>query len=150
MKKIVIVDIDGTISKVGERIKYLEQEPKDWDSFYNDCFEDEPIPEIIDLVNTLIPKYYLVFCTGRRESVRETTVKWLKQNINTKAAVYPLLLIMRPNDDHRHDTIVKPEQLFKENIKLDDIAFILEDRDSMVKKWREMGLKCLQVAEGNF
>ena len=30
----VVVDIDGTISKVGDRIKCLEQSPKDWDSFY--------------------------------------------------------------------------------------------------------------------
>jgi hypothetical protein len=43
MKFIVIVDIDGTISKVGDRIKYLKQDPKDWESFYKDCFEDEPI-----------------------------------------------------------------------------------------------------------
>ena len=49
MKRTVIVDIDGTISKVGDRLKFLKQTPKDWDSFYNDCFEDEPILEIIDL-----------------------------------------------------------------------------------------------------
>ena len=53
MKRIVVVDIDGTISQVGERLKYLKQEPKDWDSFYNDCFEDEPIEEMIDLVYSL-------------------------------------------------------------------------------------------------
>ena len=44
MKKTVIVDIDGTISKVGERLKYLLQSPKDWDSFYNDCFKFYLIP----------------------------------------------------------------------------------------------------------
>ena len=31
-----------------------------------------------------------------------------------------------------------------------DVAFILEDRDSMVKKWRDLGLTCLQVAYGDF
>lgn len=30
------------------------------------------------------------------------------------------------------------------------VAFILEDRNSMVKKWRELGFKCLQVADGDF
>ena len=34
MSKIVVCDIDGTISKVGDRIKYLEQSPKDWDAGY--------------------------------------------------------------------------------------------------------------------
>ena len=47
MNRTVIIDIDGTISKVGERIKYLQSEPKDWDSFYNDCFEDEPIANVL-------------------------------------------------------------------------------------------------------
>ena len=41
-KDIVIVDIDGTIAKVGDRLKYLQQEPKDWDSFYEHCNEDNP------------------------------------------------------------------------------------------------------------
>ena len=31
MNRTVIIDIDGTISKVGERIKYLQSEPKDWE-----------------------------------------------------------------------------------------------------------------------
>ena len=59
-------------------------------------------------------------------------------------------LLMRKDVDFRHDTIVKPELLEKEGIKLEDIAFVLEDRNSMVVKWREMGLICLQVAEGDF
>jgi len=33
---------------------------------------------------------------------------------------------------------------------LDRIAFVIEDRDAMVKKWREMGLVCVQVADGNY
>ena len=64
-KDTVIVDIDGTISKVGERLKYLKQDPPDWDSFYADCFEDEPVPEIIKMVDDLYEEYNrIVFCTG--------------------------------------------------------------------------------------
>ena len=74
----IIVDIDGTISKVGERLKYLLQAKKDWDSFYNDCFDDEPIQEIIDLVYALYLRgETVVFCTGRRESCREKTINWI-------------------------------------------------------------------------
>ena len=50
----------------------------------------------------------------------------------------------------RHDTVTKPELLKNAGIKLDSIAFVLEDRNVMVKKWRELGLICLQVAEGAF
>lgn len=145
MKKIVLVDIDGTISKVGDRLKYLQQKPKDWDSFYNACFEDEPIQEIVDLVKSLSRNYSIVFCTGRREQVREKTIDWLFEHYGL-----PVNLLMRKDGDKRHDTEAKPELLENAGIELRDIAFILEDRKSMVKKWRELGLKCLQVAEGDF
>ena len=150
MKRIVIVDIDGTISKVGERLRYLNQEPKDWDSFYNDCFEDEPIIEMVDLVYDLyLQRYQLVFCTGRRESCREKTINWFNKYFEPEIAKHSKLL-MRPNKDHRHDSEIKPELLKNAGIELDSIAFVLEDRNSMVKKWRELGLICLQVADGDF
>jgi len=146
MKNTIIVDIDGTISKVGDRLKYLQQTPKDWDAFYNACFEDEPIQEVVDMVKKLESDYKIVFCTGRRESVRGVTEKWLIKNGLESLS----LLLMRPDEDYRHDTIVKPEQLEKAGIKLEDIAFVLEDRNSMVIQWRKMGLICMQVADGDF
>ena len=150
MRKTVIVDIDGTISRIGDRLKYLQQEPKDWDSFYNDCFDDEPIIEMVDLVYDLyLQRYQLVFCTGRRESCREKTINWFNKYFEPEISKFSKLL-MRKNNDHRHDIEVKPELLKEAGIKLDSIAFVLEDRNSMVKKWRELGLICLQVADGNF
>lgn len=151
-KKIVIVDIDGTISKVGERLKYLQCDPPDWDSFYNDCFEDEPIPAIIELVENLWRAGYVpVFITGRREQCREKTISWFSRYA---PSFDRFSLFMRDDGDKRHDTEVKPEKLEeifrKSNITKDDISFILEDRNSMVKKWRELGYTCLQVADGDF
>ena len=139
MKNIVIVDIDGTISKVGDRLKYLTDfNPPDWDSFYEACDEDEPIQEITNLVKVLSENYSIVFCTGRRESVRIKTDLWLIEQFG----IHYFPLIMRPDGDFRHDTEVKPEMLNKHGINLDEVAFVLEDRNSMVQKWREMGLKC--------
>jgi acid phosphatase class B len=145
-KNIIVVDIDGTITKVGDRLKYLQQKPKDWDSFYEHCDEDEPVMEIIDMVDILSERYKIVFCTGRRESVREKTQEWMNDffiNIDDP------IIIMRPNNDYRHDTEMKPE-LLQKYVDLEDVSFILEDRDSMVKKWRELGLTCLQVVDGDF
>jgi uncharacterized HAD superfamily protein len=144
MKKTVIVDIDGTIATPGERLKYLKGKP-DYEKFYASCFDDAPIEEIIDLVILLSKKYTIVYCTGRREQVRNLTADWL-----FKYDLPAGKLIMRPNGDKRHDTECKPEQLDKYGISLSEIAFILEDRNSMVKKWRELGVKCLHVADGNF
>lgn len=145
---IIVVDIDGTIAKVGDRLKYLQQEKKDWDAFYEHCDEDEPIDEMCQLVADLfVLGRDIVFCTGRRESVREKTRNWLTQNV---ISTYDDELLMRKDGDWRHDTEVKPELLQKAGITPDKVYFILEDRDSMVAKWRELGYRCLQVADGKF
>lgn len=147
-KNIIVVDIDGTIAKVGDRLKYLQQEKKDWDAFYEHCDEDEPIDEMCQLVADLfVLGRDIVFCTGRRESVREKTRNWLTQNV---ISTYDDELLMRKDGDWRHDTEVKPELLQKAGITPDDVYLILEDRDSMVAKWRELGYRCLQVADGKF
>lgn len=147
-KNIVVVDIDGTIAKVGDRLKYLQQVPKNWDAFYEHCDEDEPIEDMICLVTDLYEMgYEIVFCTGRRESVREKTKEWLFWNV---IASDDDNLLMRKDGDWRHDTEVKPELLEKAGYSIEDVFLILEDRDSMVAKWRELGYRCLQVADGKF
>lgn len=82
-----------------------------------------------------------------RESAREKTRNWLTQNV---FSINDDELLMRKDRDWRHDTEVKPELLAKAGITPDDVYLILEDRDSMVAKWRELGYRCLQVADGKF
>lgn len=147
-KNTIVVDIDGTVSRVGDRLKYLQQEKKDWDAFYEHCDEDEPIRDISALVYDLwFVGYDIVFCTGRRESVRAKTSAWLHQHFPNNM---DFDLLMRKDGDHRHDTEVKPELLSNNNLTPDNVFLILEDRDSMVNKLRELGYRVLQVAEGKF
>lgn len=150
---VVIVDIDGTIADSRERArKYLETTPKDWDGFYGACAEDKPIRPVCDLVNKMASFYTIVFISGRRRSCYEDTKKWIEANLPCAYRTAPIFL--RSDHDFRHDTLVKPELLKayfdKFGCKQSDVAFILEDRNSMVKKWRELGYTCLQVAEGDF
>lgn len=151
--KYIIVDIDGTISKVSpKRLAYLQQENPDWDKFYEECFDDEPITKIIDIVKNIWyyhSKVEIIFCTGRRESVRIKTVLWLQNNFETRHMKCSRLL-MRKDGDLRHDIEVKPELLKESGIDLKDVLCVFEDRNSMVKKWRELGLTVLQTAEGDF
>jgi len=153
--KYIVCDIDGTISKPGERLKYLQQDPPNWDKFYEDCFEDEPIQPIINLINIILISedwsdgdIRIVFCSGRRESCRHKTHKWLSGKL--RRAPFHSEILLRPNNDHRHDTEVKPELLAAAGITPENTAFIIEDRNSMVKKWRELGFVCIQPAEGDF
>jgi soluble P-type ATPase len=56
---------------------------------------------------------------------------------------------MRKDGDNRNDTVVKRE-ILEELIKTRYIVAALDDRNRVVKMWRESGIKCLQVQEGNF
>ncbi len=143
---IVIFDIDGTLSIVGDRLKYLQETPPNWDAFYGACGEDainEPIVDIWDSME--MNDHEIYFVTGRRESCRKDTISWMLRNhISCQDDEH---LLMRKNGDFRHDTKVKPE-LVKDIIG--EIGIVFEDRNSMVAKWRELGLTCVQVADGDF
>ena len=142
----IVFDLDGTLSIVGDRVKYLQQNPKDWNAFYEACDEDKPNEPVCKIYKSLAPTYKeavgMIILTGRRESAREKTEDWLEYE-----GIHFDELIMRPDGDTRHDTILKPELL---GAGPDEVEMIFEDRNSMVKKWRELGYVCVQVADGDF
>lgn len=148
MKKIVVVDIDGTIADCSERQIHADNE--NWDLFFSLCNEDEPIKNVIELVQLLGLKYHIVFCSSRPESVRQLTGEWIELYIDTMRWKYMYDVLLSHDDDPREDHIKKPELLENAGIFLDEIFLVLEDRDIMVSTWRELGLTCLQVADGNF
>lgn len=140
--KFVIVDIDGTVADLSHRLKYYDENSDDFSKFMSLCHKDKPIKKIIDLVELLNSFYMILFCTSRMEKYRKATERWIKEHIKIPYAK----ILMRPNGDIRPDTVVKPELLNKGGIKPKDVAFILEDRDSVSKEWRRLGFTCLQVA----
>lgn len=152
MKNIIVVDIDGTIANSEHRLHHIKKDRPDWAAFQDpkEMAKDKPIQEVIDLIDTLYwaeaPDYRLVFCTGRSELCREATKRWVDKH----TAISHPKLIMRPAGDFRPDTEVKPEILKAAGYTPDRVAFILEDRTSVVKKWRELGYTCFQVANGDY
>ena len=146
-KDVVIRDIDGTISRVGERRKYAEV--GDWEKFYADDFHDEPIVEICNLVETLLDREYeVIFITRRSRQCRQKTENWLRGNIHSHNLKFASLY-MPKDDDLRDNTIIKPELLQSffdfSGRSIDNIAFALEDDAAMVDKWTEMNITCLNV-----
>jgi len=142
--KTVIFDIDGTLSLVGDRVKCLAD--GNWDEFYERCGEDLPNHPAIQTYQALHATGMgpeMVLLTGRRESVRPQTEEWLRKN----GVIGYKHLLMRPDGDRRHDTIVKPEMLQLIGIRPD---LVFEDRDSMVEYWRSVCVPCFQVAKGDF
>lgn len=149
IKKTIVVDIDGTIAKMGDRLKYILQKPRDYDSFYAKCLEDEPIHPIIELVKSMyLSGFEIVFCTGRIDSVRKESTKWISKHL-------PFLkddikIIMRKSGDKRPDTEVKPEILSEAGYDTEKVLFILEDRTCVVDMWRKLGYTCLQTVDGKY
>lgn len=131
----IICDIDGTLAHMEDRSPY------DWSRVY----QDEVDPIIKKLLDTIKYKYLIILTSGRDEVCREETNKWLREN----DVPYGMLL-MRPEGDIRKDSIVKRE-LFERYIRdYYNIEFVLDDRNQVVEMWRSLGLKCLQVQEGDF
>jgi hypothetical protein len=151
MAKVVIVDVDGTIADCSSRAdKFLAlSEKPDWDGFYSDIATDKPIEPVLDLVDLLFERYWPIFLTGRSEKYRPQTEAWLKRYLGD-SVLERAPLYMRAADDHRPDEVVKAEIFLGLDFKKDEVAFVLEDRDRVVKMWRGLGVQCLQVAEGDF
>jgi hypothetical protein len=146
LKSYVIIDLDGTCSNADKR-KYLVDgsQKKDWGAFYDLCDQDVPHNDIRRLVHLLAARNYVVYLTGRVERVRDKTVTWLFQHEFPEGS-----LQMRPDGDTRQDCIVKAEMADKLGLTPNNTFLVLDDRDQVVKMWRERGFRCLQVAEGNF
>ena len=142
----ILVDIDGTLADTSHRIHHLNKTPKDWENWNGSMEKDEPKTIIVEIVKLLAEKDIAVLLvTGRFEAHRKKTLKWLlKHNIPFNA------MYMRKNGDFRSDHIIKQE-IFRETIQpMFDTIAAFEDRKSVVDMWREAGLVCLQVAEGDF
>jgi predicted kinase len=133
----VLVDIDGTVALMSGRSPFDETRVS----------EDQPNRAVIHVVRALhAAGNRIVFLSGRTAGCRAETEMWLTRHV----AVPFDGLHMRPVGDSRKDSIVKAE-LFDTHVRdVYDVTCVLDDRDQVVRAWREMGLTVLQVAEGNF
>lgn len=142
--EIVIFDIDGTLADISARQHHLMKKPKDWKAFFQGMAKDKPIAPMLRLCNTLFEAgFQIILCSGRPEKYRQETEAWLANN-----GVNYHDLLLRPNDDHRSDVVIKREMLNR--IDRARIAFIVEDRSRVVDMWRAEGFICLQCAPGEF
>ena len=134
---LVLVDIDGTLALRNGR------NPFEWDRVDT----DQPNMPVVSCVRALSNQgYEIVFVTGREEFLRESTMGWIQKHVGINGR-----LLMRVTGDYRPDVVVKSEFIEQEVINAKDVLLVFDDRDSVVKMWREkFGLVCFQVAEGNF
>lgn len=153
--KWAIFDLDGTLADITARRKLCELDngKLDWDKFFDpkNISLDIPNTTIITLAQMLNDTgVKILILSGRSKKTKDVTIEWLKEN-----KVPYNVLKMRPTShkwNFMSDDKLKQywlDDLFPgENKK--DILVIFDDRDKVVKMWRENKLPCLQVAEGKF
>ncbi len=150
----VIIDIDGTVACVDNRVHHLDGE-KDWSLFFKDMQDDEAIEPVARIARIL---YHIaenqsgndktdieavIFVTARpdRPDWKQTTIDWLEINEIPYHRLY-----MRKEDDTRADHLVKASIL--EEIITDGYEPVLaiDDRPTVVAMWRSYGITTMQCA----
>ena len=168
MTNAIIVDIDGTAALgIGKHRKAYD---------YHLCGNDIPNLPVFKIINMFINSYpegKVIFLSGREnvsfpgksnrkdicyrramfnnkefDSCYSLTWAWLKYIHTMSNSQWDLL--MRPADIYNPDNELK-YQIYQDFIKDEyEVLFVLDDRNQVVDMWRDIGLTCLQVADGNF
>jgi hypothetical protein len=151
-KDTVIFDLDGTLALIDDR-RALSTKPNgkiNWGIFFDpsNIMLDRPNDPVITTANILkTAGYKIVIFSGRSQATQDATQNWL-----TQYGVEYDQLVMRPATDYTPDNDLKQtwlNQHFPGDQK-DRILCVYDDRDQVVKMWRDNGLTCMQVAPGNF
>lgn len=134
----VICDIDGTAA--------LHQGRSPYD--YNKCDTDLPNKPVLNILEQLYKSGNRIIFVSGREAICECETKtreWIIKHFHC-----PFTLLMRGEKDHRPDEIVK-EEIYHKYIEPEyNVVAIFDDRDKVVKMWRDLGLLCCQVYYGDF
>lgn len=134
----IICDIDGTAAQMKDRSPYD----------YTKVLDDLPSDAVRNTLYALRRiGYELIYVSGRPGSgkIRGDTLEWLVKHSFPKGELF-----MRPDKDMRPDNEVKLEIYIQQIKPRYDILLVLDDRNRVVKMWRQQGLTCFQVAEGDF
>jgi predicted kinase len=131
-----LVDVDGTLALMQGRSPYA----------WHRVGEDAPNPPVVELVRSLrAAGNAIVVVSGRDGVARRATEAWLARHEIPYDA-----LLMRAAGDNRRDSVVKREIFDRRIRRTWQVRGVLDDRDQVVRMWRDLGLTCAQVAPGDF
>lgn len=150
-QKSIIVDVDGTLALRNNR------SPFD----YEKAGEDSADFRMCNIIKALIESeenYQVFFLTGREDigNCRQITEDWISTHVYTKHGHAGFLpkdnwkLLMRSEGDHRPDEVVKKEIYENRIAPWYNVVAVFDDRDKVVKMWRDLGLLCVQPYWGDF
>ena len=148
--KIVIFDLDGTLADITARrtLSTKDNNKMDWGVFQDPKNIDLDVPnqKVVDMLDMIdnTDKYQIWILSGRSDVTKDVTINWLSNHgINYDH------LIMRDQDNlYMPDNDLK--QSWLNDIGVDNVAMVFDDRNQVVDMWRQNGLTCFQVADGDF
>ena len=168
MKKTIIFDLDGTLANIDSR-RDISMKPNgklDWDIFAapNSILAlDKPNAPVIKMAQMFkADGFKIVIFSGRNDRGFDATVQWL----NDFKVPFDLL-VMRPDkfkdkswpiadgNPATPDMRFMPDEILKKKmldtfVDINDVFLVVDDRDKVVKMWRDLGLNTFQVAPGDF
>jgi hypothetical protein len=148
-KQFIIVDLDGTIANDDHRFGvWADGGP---DEYFSMQHKDTPNLDVCWLLKFIAIRIdiCLMIVTCRPERYRAETNSWLERH-----RIYHSGLLMRPTGDRTPSGELKIRMLEQhfgdKKTVLEQVMFVLEDRDKVVSALREYGLKCWQVRPGKY
>lgn len=164
-KQVVIFDIDGTLGDLEHRVPWItigatcpscmnmfadcafcengKIVKKNYDRFYSDVMNDKPIDIVVRWAQECIKHFCVLIVSGRSpEKCDQSTLDWLCKHKIPFDHIY-----MRRYNMHGPDYEEK-ELILKDILKVvpkEKIAFVVDDRPSVVTMWRRNGLRVIPV-----
>ena len=151
MKNTIIFDLDGTLALIDKR-REVSTKPNgklDWGKFFDpsNIKLDEPNLPVIKTAQLFSEQgFNIVILSGRSNKTETATRSWLSKN----KVPFNKLIMRNSETDHFTPDWVLKKNMLDENLDINDIFLVVDDRDRVVKLWRSLGLTTFQVAEGNF
>lgn len=124
-RMLAVVDIDGVVADVRHRLHHVSSRPKDWPAFFGAAADDGLLDEGAETVRRLAEVYDVVYLSGRPESLRRITERWLGDHGLPQGQ-----LRLRPAGDYRPSRLFKVEVL--RALAQDRTVVVLVDDDPRV------------------
>lgn len=152
MKPLYIFDLDGTLALLEHRRHFIaDKRAQRWDAFYAACVDDAPNPNVIRVMESLRRFADVWIFSGRSDEVRSQTTEWLAKHTSFSPWELDTVLQMRREGDYTADDELKKQWL--DSMLIDDrkrLVATFDDRDRVVRMWRDQSITCFQVAPGEF
>ncbi len=149
----IIFDLDGTLADCEHRRHfvdplYREDSFRIGKTFYEACDKDVPINHVIDIFSEYNDDEYncneIQIWSGRCESVRDKTEKWLKKYTSFDR-MNCRILKMRPIGDNTPDEKLKEKWLDEVIAEGKIIDFVFDNRTKVVDMYRRRGIFVFDV-----